>query len=244
MNFVYKVIIKLFRKLGYRIQKIDNQFSDIPSGLVGMNDCLKRLYNLEVEPNFVVDVGAAKGDWSLLALKYFTDSRYILVEPIKDQIDNMPYFLKNSKKIGIVNAVLGEDDGLVHFNITGDKDGSGVYNESDDSIILPTKKLDSLINTEGSVLLKLDTHGYEIPIFRGAEKLLSNTIAIIVEVYGFNVSPTGLLFHEISDYLFKKGFRLFDIVDIMRRPKDQAFWQADAVYLKKDHPIFNDSKYN
>jgi hypothetical protein len=72
---------------------------------------------------------------------------------------------------------------------------------------------------------------------------LKNTIVIVVEVYGFHVSPTGQLFHDVSGYLLGKGFRLFDIVDVMRRAKDNAFWQADAVYLKKDHPVFSNNQY-
>ena len=59
-----------------------------------------------------------------------------------------------------------------------------------------------------------------------------------MEVYGFKISPTCLVFHEMSDYSSQLGFKLIDIVDIMRRPGDQVFWQADAFYIRKDHPVF------
>ena len=69
--------------------------------------------------------------------------------------------------------------------------------------------------------------------------MLEKTVAIIFEVYGFNISPTGKLFHEVTIYLSDKGFRLFDIVDVTRRPADNAFWQADAVYRQKSNQVFN-----
>jgi len=38
--------------------------------------------------------------------------------------------------------------------------------------------------------------------------------------------------------MHKKGFRLIDIVDVMRRTKDQAFWQCDAFFVPVNHPAF------
>jgi hypothetical protein len=65
----------------------------------------------------------------------------------------------------------------------------------------------------------------------------------VIEVYGFHISPTCLIFHELSAELDKLGFRLIDIVDIMRRPDDNAFWQCDAFFIKNDHPIFLSNSY-
>ena len=98
-------------------------------------------------------------------------------------------------------------------------------------------------NNKGPYLIKLDTHGFEVPIFEGAVQTLKDTELIIVEVYGFHIAPDSLLFGEICGYLDARGFRLFDIVDTMRRPKDNAFWQADAFFIKKSNPLFADNSY-
>ena len=66
---------------------------------------------------------------------------------------------------------------------------------------------------------------------------------LVIEVYGFYVSPTCLLFNQLTTYLDGFGFRLIDMVDIMRRPGDQAFWQCDAFYIRKDHPVFANNSY-
>ncbi len=168
------------------------------------------------------------------------------MEPIQEQINSISQSLKLNKRIEIFEGVAGSASGKVVFSITDDLDGSGVYGGTGENTReVPVLAVDEIMKNEknGSVLLKLDTHGYEIPIFEGATDTLNKTEAIIVEVYGFHVSPTGKLFHELSDYLDSKVFRLFDIVDVMRRPKDNAFWQADAIYLKSDQLVFNDSSY-
>lgn len=206
---------------------------------------MSRIKDLGIEPTLIVDIGAAKGSWTKNALDYWPESVYKLIEPIREQIDMMPKSISNNAKVEIIEGAVGEKTGTVSFSITEDLDGSGVYGEGENNRMVNVNNLDEICkDSHGSFVLKLDTHGYEIPIFEGAAKTLKYTDAIIVEVYGFYVSPTGKLFHELSDYLMDKGFRLYDIVDVMRRQNDNAFWQADAIYLRADHMVFNDNSYH
>ncbi len=90
----------------------------------------------------------------------------------------------------------------------------------------------------GPFLLKLDTHGFEVPIFEGAGATLANTVAIIVETYNFKIGAEGLLFHEMCAWLQPRGFRCIDVVDVMRRPGDDLLWQMDLVFVRSDWPEF------
>ena len=209
-----------------------------------MVDSMSRLKVIGINPGLIIDMGAAKGKWTEKAQMIWPDSDYLLIEPLREQLEQISLSLKSSEKVTIIEAVAGSESGTVSFNVSPDLDGSGVYGGNENTRNVPVIKLDDKTkNVVDGILLKLDTHGYEIPIFNGADQTLEKTETIIVEVYGFFISPTAILFHEISDYLFKKGFRLFDIADIMRRKSDQAFWQADAVYLKKSNKIFSDNTY-
>ena len=163
---------------------------------------------------------------------------------MKEQLDHISQSLKNSDKVNIIEAVAGSEPGTISFNISPDLDGSSIYGVSENIRNVQVIKLyDKTVSAKEGILLKLDKHGYEIPIFEGAVETLKKTEDVIVEVYGFYVSPTAVLFHEISDYLFRKGFRLFDIVDIIRRDSDKAFWQADAIYVKESNEIFKSNIY-
>jgi FkbM family methyltransferase len=204
-----------------------------------MINSMHRLKANRFNPCLIIDIGAAKGKWTEKAQLVWPDSEYLLVEPLKEQLEQISQSLISSDKVKIIEAVAGAEPGNVSFNISPDLDGSGIYGVSENIRNVKVIKLDDkTVTAKEGILLKLDTHGYEIPIFEGAIETLKKTEVVIVEVYGFYVSPTAVLFHEISDYLLSKGFRLFDIVDIMRRDSDSAFWQADAIYVRESGEIF------
>ena len=92
-------------------------------------------------------------------------------------------------------------------------------------------------------LIKLDTHGFEIPIFEGAKKALSQTNLIVVEVYNFNIAPESLRFPQLCQYLEDQNFRCIDMCDPLFRKKDGALWQLDLFFIPKSHPIFRDNKW-
>ncbi len=234
---------KLLSKAGYRFDKIERMRSKPNDN--SMELALLRINQLGLQPTKVVDVGAAKGSWTKLAMKYWPDSQYVLFEPLVEQIEMIPPDIKSSPNCEIVQAVASNKNGVELLTIADDMDGSGLYGGVGKNVReVPEVILDDFISEhDHSIILKLDTHGFEIPIFEGANKMFACTEAIIVEVYGFYVSPQAKLFHQVSEYLFQHGFRLFDVVDVMRRKKDNAFWQADAIFLRSDNHVFQNNTY-
>lgn len=244
------MIQSFFNMMGFEIRRVKEESRIKNQNRLGSNadDMLSALHRIKDQLDTfdcIVDVGAAKGTWSQKANGLWPQANFILIEPLHEQIDGIPDYFKGSNRVKIYEAVAGKEEGHVHFDVSVDLDGSGIYGGAGkDSRQVKVVTLDGICPDDfRSILLKLDTHGYEIPIFEGAAEVLKRTTALIVEVYGFQVSPTGRLFHEISEYLAGKGFRLFDIVDIMRRPKDNAFWQADAIFLKQNNRVFQQGGY-
>jgi FkbM family methyltransferase len=202
---------------------------------------LQRLRDLGLRPELVVDGGAAKGAWTKLCKKYFPQASYTLVEPLQEQLKEIdPKMLSRDDQF--IDAVLGEKRGVIDFNISEDLDGSGIYGVSENKRAVRMIPLADIIGSK-SALIKLDTHGFEIPILEGIQKSWPFVEAMIIEVYGFHVSPTARLFHEITGYLHEKNYRLYDIVDLSRRAKDGALWQADAIFLKSSNKVFESETY-
>jgi len=240
---IRKSIINLFNKLGYRIIKIpDKPFHEQETLQV-----LTKIKSWGINPDRVIDLGAAQGRWTSISLQVWPNARHYLIEPLVEQVEKAETFLKSAPNITIINAAAGEKSGTISINITPDLDGSGIYGNAADTREVKQIQLDDLVDkkneTGQSCLIKFDTHGYELPILAGAPKLLSSTSCIIMEVYGFDISPTTKRFPEMCRILEDKGFRLADIFGIMRRPGDNAFWQADAVFLREDNSIFNSNDF-
>jgi hypothetical protein len=95
----------------------------------------------------------------------------------------------------------------------------------------------------GPYLLKFDTHGFELPILKGALKTLQDTAVVVMECYNFRIAPECLTFHEMCAYLGGLGFRCIDLVDPMYRPHDDALWQMDLVFLRQTRPEFTYTEY-
>lgn len=246
-----KMIRKIARRCNLEIRRINGSecqpehSAPAPDFASTMPAALRRLQNIGVEPDGIVDVGAAVGAWSSTAMTLWPNAHYLLVEPLQEQIDRMSA-IRHQKNVTLRKAVAGNSSEDIEFDVSDDLDGSGIYGRQTTA----TRKVsqlrlgdETLLQERESLLIKLDTHGYEIPILEGCDQILPKVSALIIEVYGFHVSPTACLFHELSEHLFQAGFRLFDIVDVMRREKDSAFWQADAVFIPSTNHLFLDNEY-
>lgn len=212
------------------------------------HDALSRLATLGIQPRTLIDVGAASGEWFETARDVFPSIRGLLVEPLSERIPLLEHQAKICPGTVIAEGVAGDKEGKVRFNVTEDLDGSGIYGSDGGGIERTVDQftIDSLVKKHsmpGSYLLKLDTHGYEIPIIEGANTTLDQTDLIVVEAYGFKPSPTAVPFWELCTWLGSKGFRCADLSGLMGRQRDGLFWQADFYFLRDDHPAFASNSY-
>jgi FkbM family methyltransferase len=238
---IKSILKRALNKAGYTVLK--NNWTVFEPG--SMPAGMQRAKDLGISPSVIIDIGAAQGSWTQKTFKIWPEAVYHLIEPLKEQIDKLEQLKKLYPKVNYHLAVAGETSGKTYLNISPDLDGSGVYGTlSENAREVPVIMIDDIVRgIPGEILIKFDTHGYEVPILQGAKEALERTSLLIIEVYGFKISPTCLLFHELSVYLDTLGFRLADIVDVVRRPGDQVFWQADAFYLRKDNPVFEKNSY-
>jgi hypothetical protein len=95
----------------------------------------------------------------------------------------------------------------------------------------------------GPYLIKLDTHGFEVPILEGASDILHETNLAIIEAYNFKLCEGALKFQELIEYMHKKGFGVIDISEPLWREKDLAFWQFDLFFVPLSRPEFSSNTY-
>lgn len=213
-----------------------------------MQKSLKWLKTNNFRINTVLDVGASDGRWSKDCMKYFPDINYVLYEP--QPLHFVALDLMKEKlgdRINIVKKAVGQNSGVTYFDVStpygGSIKNSGSINTEE--VILTT--IDQNLNDielNGPFLLKLDTHGFEIPILEGASKTLENCEILIIEAYNFNIEPDSVLFWQLCDYLQKKGFRPIDLVDIMYREFDNSLWQMDIIFIKSSWLGFRHITYS
>ncbi|MEM9500346.1 MAG: FkbM family methyltransferase [Pseudomonadota bacterium] len=190
----------------------------------------------------ILDLGAAKGDWSRMALDLFPKTRIVGVDPLKEREPYLKRLKSENDRYDYVLAVAGEDDGsTAELAVTDDLDGSSVHGREGEMRLVPVHSVDAIAEMKGlrgPYFLKFDTHGFEMPILKSAEKVLVETRFVVMEAYNFRHTPETLLFHEIIAYMATQGFRVSHLVDVMNRPSDGALWQVDLMFARDDDPVF------
>jgi FkbM family methyltransferase len=240
-TFAKRVIRNIFESRGYFVI---NAADHIGSTMAGALQAISARGHLL---NTVVDIGASNGQWSSLFMEYYPACNYLLVEAQPFHEKELKRFCHEHRNADYVLAAAGENEGRINFN-TNDPFGGRASSTpfASNNITVPMVTIDGMTEQkglDGPYLLKLDVHGYEVPIFKGAEKVLKETEIIVVECYNFKIAPECLLFHEMCSFLAGKGFRCIDMVDVMHRPYDRALWQMDLIFAKNDRAEFHYNSY-
>lgn len=194
-----------------------------------------------------IDVGASDGRWSAAAAPHLPGARFLLVEAQAVHEARLRALCARDSRFEYVLAAAGPRRGVVHFD-AGDPFG-GVATETAPavgSIATPMVAVDDEVAARrlpGPFLLKLDTHGFEVPILEGATEVLRQTALLVVEAYNFQLGPGALRFHELLAWLDARGFRCIDLVDFLYRPGDGVLWQMDLVLCPATSPLFRSDRY-
>lgn len=190
----------------------------------------------------VIDVGASDGRWSALARRHYPHARFLLVEAQGAAHGAaLERYVKAHPGAEVALAAAGPREGVIHFDAS-DPFG-GVASETSTGAadtVLPMTTVDAEVARRGlepPYLLKLDTHGFEVPILAGAARTLQGSSVLVIEAYNFTIRDGALRLPQLCGYLEGRGFRCLDLVDPLYR-SDGALWQVDAVFLRTDAPEF------
>jgi FkbM family methyltransferase len=205
---------------------------------------LRRLRERGLGARTVIDVGAATGDWTRwYAGALGRPEHLLLVEAQPVHRAALEAFGREFPGAHVVHAAAGPEVGETWFDASIPLGGAAAAERVGDGtwIRVPVTTLDHEVTSRrlpGPYLVKLDTHGYEMPILAGARGVLAETVGLVVECYNFDLSSTTQRFPEFCRSMEALGFRCVDAWDLMFRPRDRALWQLDLFFVRADRPEF------
>jgi FkbM family methyltransferase len=191
----------------------------------------------------VIDIGASDGRWSSSLMRHFPLCQYLLIEAQPIHETALRRFCSVHKNTQFALAAAGETVGQINFDAAEPFSGQASHAPYPaHNIIVPMTSIDHEVQSrqlEGPYLMKLDTHGYEVPILKGALQTLLATEVIVMECYNFRIAPECLLFFEMGEHMKGLGFRCIDFIGPLFRPHDDALWQMDLVFVKDSRSEFS-----
>jgi FkbM family methyltransferase len=202
---------------------------------------LRRLSEICGPINTVIDVGASDGRWSQAAMAHWPAANYVLVEAQDLHLPALKAFTDKHPRVSVVNAAASDHVGTIHFdtrNPFGGEASTQAFAAHDAS--LPCTTIDAEIerrNLAGPYLIKLDTHGHEAQILKGAEKTLRNAGLLVIEAYNF-AKPNRMFFWQLCALVNDLGFRVGSLADPLMA-EDGVLRQLDLYFLPPNNKGFD-----
>jgi FkbM family methyltransferase len=238
---VGRIVNRALRPFGVEISRLHHH--------VSMLDALGNIRRRGYSPSTIIDVGASNGKWSLMAHTVFPEAHFLLIEPLPQNRAALFELLARYKNWHYFERAAGNETGTVLINVTEDLDGSAVVVDANvagrvERFEMAT--IDSIcqdIDAPSPYLVKLDTHGFEVPILEGMKGIWDQVDFLIVEAYNFRLHSRCLRFFELVLLLEQKGFLPLDLVEVKHRPTDTLLWQMDIVFGRKEQKEFQRRTY-
>ena len=190
-------------------------------------------------PDFILDVGASTGIWSLAVVKVYDKARYVLCDPMFSRYGKL-WIPDHFEK---VEAAISDKRGKAIFSVSSDLYGSSLISVSDivqvtDRIEVSVRTVDGIAKEKklkGRGLLKVDVQYAEHLVISGAKDTLKKSIDIVVlELTLGRAHPKARTLLEVSNQMDELGFRIFDQIGSWRMPKTGEMEQMDLVFVRKD----------
>jgi FkbM family methyltransferase len=209
-----------------------------------------RLKEMGVSPKLVFDIGSYHGEFIDSCVRIWPEANIVGFEALPDQVVNLRAKFQNNKKVQVIETMVGDTDQTGVKFYSDENASSALYSDE----VITTKKvieqrmtkLDTFIAERkigGPDFLQIDTLAFEYEILKGIEKNLPSVEAILVQLNFIEVFHNVKLAHEVIAYLAEQGFVIYDVCDVHRRPLDNALWQMDMLFVKKDSPLRSNKKW-
>ena len=208
-------------------------------------DCLPQ--NTPVE--WVLDIGANKGDVALAALKSYPSCKVICFEPVQATFDLLQQNLNAySDRTFLYHSALAETAGVGEINITSFHGANSILPQSpfhkkfNPHIGEMRKEQISLVRLDDIAaqfptthidIMKIDVEGYEINVLKGGRAFIQSCVdTIIVEASLMrDASWERQGFMDLFLELTQLGFRLINIFDVHKADDSEMMLvQMDCIW--------------
>jgi FkbM family methyltransferase len=212
-----------------------------------MESCLRGLHSRGFSPKHVIDIGASHGPWTSAASGLWPNARYTLFEPLAEHAAALDSLSNANPNITWFPCALGSSKSRMPISIYPDHlDAASLTYGGPASRDIAVERLDDYLadgRIQPAQLMKIDVQGFESEVLAGANNALTGVEVAIFETYFFRFAPRMTLFHELVAFMARSNFRVYEVLDPLRRPYDQAIGQCDICFVREGHDLVASSAW-
>jgi FkbM family methyltransferase len=206
-----------------------------------------RLVLQQMEFDFIVDVGANRGQFALVARKVFPRARILSFEPLAEPIQIFKRVFEHDRYITLYPYAIGGEKMSLTIHVTQDDDSSSILpitrfqsdlfpgsaeKETRQVMVYPLSQFIDAGSIPSASLLKVDVQGYELNVLQGCEDILQKFSHLYIECSFIELYENQALAHEIIAWLEARNFVLSSIHNLYYG-KDGMTIQGDFLFSRK-----------
>lgn len=235
-----RMIRKLIRALGYEVIKSKRS----PT----FESHLQTLFNRN-HFDLVIDVGANKGQFGLMLRQLGYRGEIMSFEPVSSTFNGLKDTAKLDPKWHVFNLALGESKEQKKINVFASSDFSSLLKPSTFGVktfeqlgalteeLINIDSLDNFMLAYAAanyrrIMLKMDTQGFDLAVFRGAKNSLSAVHSVVSEISLAPIYDGMPDYHAALAEYESAGFCITGLYPVTRK-ENLAIIEMDCVMIKE-----------
>lgn len=195
----------------------------------------------------IVDVGANRGQFTLLMAGLFPNARIVAFEPLIEPFRKLLDVTASLPNVRAFNSAIGPERTSLPMNVSKRDDSSSLLPISalqetifphtgrariDHVRVAPLGDALNDLDLKRPILLKIDVQGFELEVLKGSDDCLVQFDTVYVEASFVQLYDGQPLASEIIDFLHQRGFRLAGVYNLSHMASGQPV-QADFLFERR-----------
>jgi FkbM family methyltransferase len=197
-------------------------------------------------PKHIIDVGANRGTWTRVFCGQFPKATFQLFEPQEDlqeysrdllALDTIHWHsLGVGDEAKVANFSIVDREDSCNFTLSEEEAQASGFEQRSIQVVSLNQFLPTVI-TEIPDIIKIDAEGWDLEVLHGASNYFGKTELFFVEV-GVNCIKVHSAI-DIMNFMYSKGYRLFDIVELNRPHSNKNLWLSEMIFVLIDGVLDN-----
>lgn len=196
--------------------------------------------------HFIIDIGANRGQFALIARKNFPNIPIYSFEPLAEPAEIFKRVFANDPNTRLIECAIGrkKTTGTIHITLDDDsssllpitKTQSRLFPGSKEKTtrqvqVLPLQEALAGVEIPPGSLMKIDVQGYELEVLQGSENLLDKFSLLYIECSYVELYQGQALAHQVIAWLAERNFLLTGVYNTYYDKTGQAI-QSDLLFAR------------